>query len=488
MQHPTPNFQNRSLYQMDNLAVLRGINSGTIDLIATDPPFNKGRDFHATPASLAAGASFQDRWSWKDDVQPVWVEQIEDGWPETHALIEAVRLTDESMAAYLCFMGVRLMEMRRVLKDTGSIYLHCDPTANAYLRLLMDTIFEARNFRNEIIWSYRKMPNSARHFQRNHDTILFYARDERPTFNRQTEAYAASSERTYERARVIGYNANLKKRMVTVFDWGKYEAAVARGDLPNDLQPKEFGGGGAAMRAVWDMPILSPSASERVGYPTQKPLALYERIISASSNEGDVVFDPFAGCATTCVAAERLGRQWIGADYWEKVTPIVVSRLDASVPAPLGGSWSGAINLEIMPPSRTDAGDNAAPEQALPMSTFGFRRRRWSDKVMLQMLTDKFGVRCWACSFDYPDTDYYDLDHMLPKNDGGLNDLSNRAVLCKPCNQKVKRDSLTLSGVRQRRGYTGKNVHPVDAVAARDWSLQQERDWDAKHGVQGILS
>ena len=112
MQHPNPNFQNRSLYQMDNLAVLRGINSGTIDLIATDPPFNKGRDFHATPASLAAGASFQDRWSWKDDVQTEWVDAIEDGWPETHALIEAVRITDESMAAYAPWAPATAQERR----------------------------------------------------------------------------------------------------------------------------------------------------------------------------------------------------------------------------------------------------------------------------------------------------------------------------------------------------------------------------------------
>ena len=480
MQHPNPNFQNRSLYQMDNLAVLRGINSGTIDLIATDPPFNKGRDFHATPASLAAGASFQDRWSWKDDVQTEWVDAIEDGWPETHALIEAVRLTDESMAAYLCFMGVRLMEMRRVLKDTGSIYLHCDPTANAYLRLLMDTIFGKGSFRNDIVWrKYAGRKNNAtRKFSTQQETILFYVKTEDALFN---ILYEPISDKEIQKK----YKMKDEEGRLYREAWGRrYQLTGENRRIYLDEQP------GAAIGSLWaeDGLQLNTSSAERVGYPTQKPLALYERIIRASSNEGDVVFDPFAGCATTCVAAERLGRQWIGADYWGEVMPIVVSRLDASVPAPLGGSWSGAINLQTTPPTRTDAGDNAAPEQALPMSTFGFRRRRWNDKVMLQMLTQQFGIRCWACLFNYPDTDYYDLDHVRPKNDGGENDLSNRSVLCTPCNRKVKRASLSLTGVREFRGFTHRNPHPVDVRAAVRWSREQERLFDLKHGVQGILS
>ncbi len=480
MQHPNPNFQNRSLYQMDNLDVLRGINSGTIDLIATDPPFNKGRDFHATPASLAAGASFQDRWSWKDDVQTEWVDAIEDGWPETHALIEAVRLTDESMAAYLCFMGVRLMEMRRVLKDTGSIYLHCDPTANAYLRLLMDTIFGKGSFRNDIVWrKYAGRKNNAtRKFSTQQETILFYVKTEDALFN---ILYEPISDKEIQKK----YKMKDEEGRLYREAWGRrYQLTGENRRIYLDEQP------GAAIGSLWaeDGLQLNTSSAERVGYPTQKPLALYERIIRASSNEGDVVFDPFAGCATTCVAAERLGRQWIGADYWGEVMPIVVSRLDASVPAPLGGSWSGAINLQTTPPTRTDAGDNAAPEQALPMSTFGFRRRRWNDKVMLQMLTQQFGIRCWACLFNYPDTDYYDLDHVRPKNDGGENDLSNRSVLCTPCNRKVKRASLSLTGVREFRGFTHRNPHPVDVRAAVRWSREQERAFDAKHGVQGVLS
>ena len=142
----TPNFPNRSLYQMDNLDMLRGVNSGTIDLIATDPPFNKGRDFHATPESLAAGAKFDDRWRWEVDVQQQWVDQIADDWPATHRLINAVKDQESGMAAFMAFLGVRLIECKRALKETGSIYVHLDPTASHYIKALMDTIFGRKNF------------------------------------------------------------------------------------------------------------------------------------------------------------------------------------------------------------------------------------------------------------------------------------------------------------------------------------------------------
>ena len=151
-----PNFQNRTLYHCDNLPVLRGMNSETVDLIATDPPFNKGKDFHATPDSLAAGAKFQDRWSWADDVEGDWVDQITDDWPNVMTVINGARESyGDDMGAFLCFMGVRLLEMRRVLRKDGSIYLHCDPTASHYLKQLMDAVFGITNFRNEIIWKRR---------------------------------------------------------------------------------------------------------------------------------------------------------------------------------------------------------------------------------------------------------------------------------------------------------------------------------------------
>ena len=179
-----PNFRNRTLYHGDNLPFLRGMNSESVHLIATDPPFNKGKDFHATPDSLAAGAKFQDRWSWAEDVEQAWVDQIEDDWPAVHAVIEASKATyGQDMAAFLCFMGVRLLEMQRMLRKDGSIYLHCDPTASHYLKTLMDAIFGWRNFQNELIWAYSWGFRTEKRWNKKHDVLLFYTKGESFLFN-----------------------------------------------------------------------------------------------------------------------------------------------------------------------------------------------------------------------------------------------------------------------------------------------------------------
>ena len=464
MQHPNPNFQNRALYQMDNLDVLRGINSGVVDLIATDPPFNKGRDFHATPESVSAGASFKDRWSWRDDVHPEWLDRLQDGWTATYLLIDSVRGYDEPMAAYMSFMAVRLMEMRRILKPTGSIYLHCDPTANAYLRLLMDTIFGAENFRNEVVWSYRRWAGKSRQYQRMHDTILFYSNGAEHTWNWPMEPKAVSTPK-------------VKRWNERDPETGKLTTYADETIASNDTN----------MRDVWEMSWLQSQSRERVGYPTQKPLALYERIIKASSNPGDLVLDPFAGCATTCVAAERLGRQWIGADYWTKVSAIVAERLNASIPAPLGGRWQEHISLQTTPPTRTDN----AVEAVTPFVTPDARRaqpRRWSRQEMHDMLTARWGYQCWGC--DRVDDENLELDHINPVSAGGSNDLNNRGLLCGRCN-KVKDNVLTLIGLREERRRQGRLTgrrHPISLSDAAAWAREQERAFDLKHGAQGILS
>lgn len=326
----TPNFQNRTLYHGDNLEFLHGMNSETVHLIATDPPFNKGRDFHATPDSLASGARFQDRWSWKRDVHDEWVDRIKDDWPNVWLVIDTARGSyGDDMGAFLCWLGVRLMEMHRVLRYDGSIYLHIDHTAHAYVKALMDSIFGAKNFRNEIVWGYRGMPSKARKWQQKHDTILFYTKSDSYNFNVLRNPPTAGSRRTFASAMNRGYNLNRSKRMVTVFDWDKYNKAVLDEKIPSDLQPKEFTGGRPPMMDWWeDIKILGgPNNKERVGYPTQKPIALYERIIKASSQEGDVVLDPFCGCATTPIAAERNKRQWVGMDIWDGAHQTVLDRL-----------------------------------------------------------------------------------------------------------------------------------------------------------------
>ena len=149
------NFENRTLYHGDNLAFLRGMNSETVNLIATDPPFNKSRDFHATPDSLAKGASFQDRWRWDEDVHDDWLIAIQRDEPEVWQVITAAKqVWGDDMAAFLCWLGVRLLEMHRILTDDGSLYLHIDHTAHAWVKCLLDAIFDRRNFRNEIVWCY----------------------------------------------------------------------------------------------------------------------------------------------------------------------------------------------------------------------------------------------------------------------------------------------------------------------------------------------
>ena len=334
---PERNFENRTLYHGDNLDFLKGINSGTVNLIATDPPFNKSKDFHATPDSLAAGASFTDRWRWDEDVHQEWVDEIQDDYPGVWQAIESGRLNhSEGMAAFLCWLGVRLIQMHRVLADDGSLYLHLDHTAHAYAKCLMDAVFGQRNFRNEIVWCYASGGVSKRWFGKKHDTLLFYSKSGGYGFNPQYRPY---SEGTLQRG-LTQYKKDLNEAYIL-----REEGAI-QNDWWSDITP-----------------LLSPTQKERTGYPTQKPLELYERIIKASSNPGDFVLDPFAGCATTCVAAERLGRQWVGMDIWDGAYSVVMDRLEKT------GLTTDAANdkrlttvAEIFytttPPARTDETDD----------------------------------------------------------------------------------------------------------------------------------
>ena len=294
---PPPNFTNRTLYHLDNLPVLRGLNSATIDLIATDPPFNKNRHFHASSYHQGNAATFADRWSWDQDVHPDWIDTLQADCPPAWATIEAAGLTaGPDMAAYLCWLGIRLVECHRVLKDTGSLYLHLDHTAHAYAKCLLDAIFGRPNFRNEIIWQYKTGGVSRRWFSRKHDTILFYSKTGSYVFNPQ-------QERSY-----LAHKYGFSNVAIHQDEKGYYNLV--------------------GVRDVWDIPALRGNQPECVGFPTQKPLALYERIIKASSNPGDLVLDPFCGCATTLVAAERLGRQWLGVDIWDGAYEMAVKRLE----------------------------------------------------------------------------------------------------------------------------------------------------------------
>lgn len=339
-----PNWQNRTLFHGDNLGFLREMNSDSVHLIATDPPFNKNRDFHATPDSLASGASFQDRWSWERDVHQDWVDQLTDDYPKLMEAIESARYAhSDGMGAYMCFMSVRLLEMRRILREDGSVYLHCDPTASHYLKAVMDAIFGWKNFRNEVVWCYTSGGVSKSYFARKHDLILFYSKSRKYVFNTQYRAY---SEGTLQRG-LTQYKKNLNEK------YALSRKGAVQNDWWADIQP-----------------VLSPTSKERLGYPTQKPVTLYERIIKASSNEGDVVLDPFCGCATTLVAAERLGRDWVGIDIWDKAHETMIERLKgerlSGPDGDTGGNLlvAGRITYSRETPERTDDGDEAVPFQA----------------------------------------------------------------------------------------------------------------------------
>ena len=463
----TPNFQNRTLFKGDNLDFLRGMNSETVDLIATDPPFNKGKDFHATPESLAAGARFQDRWTWDDDVQPEWVDDIKDDEPRVYSLINHVvggidndpktrkRLGGrEDLAAFLCFMGVRLIEMRRVLKDTGSLYLHCDPTASHYLKSLMDAIFGDKNFRNEIIWHYRRWTASAKNFQRMHDVIFRYTKSSSNdfVFNLQYEPYGDWIKKDYQ---YVDEETGKRWRWHTV-KGRRYKVFL------------EDENKGVKLNDVWTIPYLGSTAKERMGYPTQKPLALYERIIKASSNEGDMVLDPFCGCATTPIAAERLGRQWVGMDLWDGAYEIVKQRMDDNKQL-LADNNPQIIYTEDAP-ERDDGGEDAP--------TFELRLRKQSPKEQWQklshaemrnILADAQSsanglVDCAGCGRSL-EPEFMELDHINPRAQGGENWITNRVLLCGPCNRRKSAD-LTIIGLQRQNKRTGWMHNPQTADSA----------------------
>ena len=432
-----PNWQNRTLFHGDNLPFLRAMNSESVYLIATDPPFNKGRDFHATPDSLASGAKFQDRWSWERDVHEEWTDQITDDYPRLMEAIESARYAhSDGMGAFMCFMAVRLLAMHRVLKPTGSIYLHCDPTASHYLKAVMDAIFGWRNFRNDLTWLRRK---TARRFHIKNESLLFYARDVKHiVFNTQYKPHKSEYLRRF--------NPDSTGRLCRT-----------------DVNPTRGGGGGGGRRtiyldetpgdiidSVWtDIPPVNPASKERTGYPTQKPSKLYERIIRASSNEGDIVLDPFAGCATTLVAAEHLGRQWVGMDIWDKAHEIVVDRLRNKV------GLFGDTHFTDQLPERTDDGETTSPFLRVKVRVKEPDGPRWSRAQMYEHLLEQNGPRCQGCNRTFDDPRYLELDHNTPRSDGGLNHISNRILLCGPCN-RLKSNTYTLSGLRRenaKRGY-----------------------------------
>ena len=477
----TANWRNRTLFHGDNLPFLRAMNSESADLIATDPPFNKGRDFHATPDSLAAGAKFQDRWSWERDVHQEWTDQITDDHPRLMEAIESARYAhSDGMGAFMCFMAVRLLEMRRVLKPTGSIYLHCDPTASHYLKAVMDAVFGWQNFRNEIVWQkIRSSKAQKAGFGPVHDILLFYRKSPQAKFEnvytplsaeRIARHYGKTEEGTGRRYGLdnftqagAGAPRRFGDRIISppdgkhwIWDQARIDRAWGEGRLvftsESMIRVKRYldESEGNPVEDIWiDIPPINAVSRERVGYPTQKPLELYERMIRASSNEGDIVCDPFAGCATTLVAAEKLQRQWVGMDIWEGAHRLVVERLRDTT------GLFGEVAFTGQLPERTDDGETSAPFLRVKQRVKEPEGPRWTRAAMYEHLLEQNGPRCQGCDRTFDDPRYLELDHNTPRSDGGLNHISNRVLLCGPCN-RLKSNTYTLSGLRRenkRKGY-----------------------------------
>ncbi len=399
-----------TLYTGDNLYILNGMNSESVDLIYLDPPYNSKRIYSAPIGSKAAGASFKDIWTWHD-VDKDFLNGLND-YPALVEYINSIeRIHSKGTMSYITYMTQRIIQMHRVLKDTGSLYLHVDPTASHYLKIVLDQIFGHDNFINEIIWHYGKWSNATKRFQKNHDVILFYSKSDTYTFN----------PLHVERRNPQPYN----------IQGGKVNQLLIYRpeDTPDDIIEREKEKGrkivyidtkGPREHDVWsylrdkEVDFISPRSKERTGYPTQKPLSLLRRIIEASSNEGDTVFDPFCGCATACVAAQQLGRRWIGIDIEEQAADLLVARLSENM-----GMFEEFFHTYKIP-QRTD-----------------IKFEKPSKPIRNRLYKKQKGL-CAGCAKEF-DAVELEISYIIPKRKGGGDYYENFQLLCGNCN-KVKGD------------------------------------------------
>ena len=462
------NFVDKTVWTGDNLDILRGLNSESVDLIYLDPPFNSNRNYAAPVGSKAAGAAFKDTWT-LSDLDVAWMGLIADKHPAMYKVLETAGLSHgKGMQSYLCMMGVRLLEMRRVLKDMGSIYLHCDPTASHYLKLLMDAVFGSGCFRNEVIWRRTGAHGRTRRWGPIHDTLLFYTISNKYKWNRVLEEYEPGYldnfyklQDEHDRFQAVsldgpgmrtgdsgkqwrdidptvkgrhwelppdralpkwfvfpkGYSSMSIQERLDVLDEQGMIYWPPKGKVPRYKRYANMSEGNPLQDIIFDIRPLSSHAVERIGYPTQKPLSLLERIVQASSNEGDMVLDPFCGCATACIAAEKLGRQWVGIDLSEKAVELVNTRLHEF----MGGLFhSRLVTARMDIPQRTDI-DAPIPYRQNKHVLFGRQEGR-----------------CNGCQTDFP-FKLFEVDHIVPRSKGGADHLNNLQLLCSSCN-RIKGD------------------------------------------------
>ena len=436
-----PNWSDKTIWTGDNLYILRGMNSESVDLIYLDPPFNSKTNYAAPIGSKAAGAAFKDTWSLSDlDVE--WINLLD---KKKHATLRRVLLAAMSASdkSYLVYMAVRLLEMQRILKTSGSIYLHCDTAMSHYLKLVMDAVFGKGNFKNEVVWKRTTAHNDPKRFGRISDRLLFYGKSGRSLFHPVMGELSPEQRKRYK---YQDANGPYKAEQLTAPHYSPTRTVEWRGAYPGSNRQWRFGvkelerlyatgrilprrdgiprkdglkqylheSAGAPVQDIWTDLVLAPTAGERTSYPTQKPLALLDRVVEASSNSGDVVMDPFCGCATTCVAAEALGRQWVGIDISPKAAELVRTRMKKE----LGLFYRGAHRTDI--PKRTDLGK-------LPHY-----------RIHRKMLYGEQEGDCAGCRTHFQ-ARHLEVDHIISRKKGGTDHIGNLQLLCGSCN-RIKGD------------------------------------------------
>ena len=440
-----------TLFTNDNLFILYGLNSESVDLIYLDPPFNSKRIYSAPIGSKSAGSSFKDMWSWQD-VNEGYLDKLIEKYPFLVKFIQSIEgVHTKAMMAYVTYMTQRIIELHRILKNTGSFYLHCDPTASHYLKIVLDEIFGQENFRNEITWERSQQHNLAsKKFDTVTDIIFFYTKSNNFSFYNQyskielleiEKKFSLIEEETGRRFtheklekasnRKNGdYTRIIQGKTITTstnlgWIWSQETFDERLNENPNLIYWTKEGKPrykryadeyiGRLNTNLWsDIKGLSSNNKERTGYPTQKPLALLKRIIQASSKEGDVVLDPFCGCATTCVASQQLNRYWIGIDIEQKAASILVNRLEDDA-----GLFKNFIHRTDIP-KRTDI-------QEEPIT----------NNIKEKLFKQQNGI-CNACDIELP-IFQFEIDHIIPKSKGGGDYYENYQLLCANCN-RIKGD------------------------------------------------
>ena len=456
------NFSNRSLFVGDNLPILRGFNDECVDLIYLDPPFNSKRQWSAPVGSRAAGAEFKDTWT-LSDVDQIWHDQLRDQNPGLHDVVLGGRASGgPGRMSYLIYMAVRLLELRRVLKPSGALFLHCDPTESHSLKLLLDVIMgeEGFKFQNEIVWRRTSAANTGAGLRRMTDSIFFYAGSgfkANPVFRRRSRAELErhfprvdESGRRWRTEQVVGNPARqlpgnnyVYKDFRPDLGWCVSEETLKSLDRRGRLYWSSNGVPyrisyaddfeGARVGSLWaDIPVIQ--GAEKLGFPTQKPVALLERVLKLASNPGDLVLDPFAGCATACIAAECLGRKWAGIDISPKAADLIDLRMreQLGLPASLAVHWDVAQDGL---PRRSDLGRLPPPRTHLK-----------------RLYGEQQGV-CRGCGHHF-EARHLEVDHVVPRAKGGSDHVANLQLLCGSCNRRKGAGSMSRLTARilQDRG------------------------------------